>query len=544
MSTPNLKYEGRLAGLNLLTGRTDAENARILASHLQRPEVPAESKEILLFSTCRKVFGGLYRAHSPTHPLWVALRETSLIETLLQVLIRHEVRDSKLMPREELDWCVSEALTCLSIVIICEPWQHDSGAKFAVKTKAGAVLERIHAEYGLKSKSDPEQLYEIQSLAATAMGLLLSEFEAEESFRGSIEFSQLASLALAVVFDPQADSDVIGSINKDVAHRHARNILAEVNAGPQSSCYERVAPAVVTKYGARRITSKCISHFANPRYISRCYLGLGLCGAMAAAKTLHSKFIYEARVHLIILQWFWKSFRGPQEVHPEDKEVDHANHDLTKQLADVISVLWAITCHLSSDLRRRLIYDLVVEGDLVMAIGHWFFLAQTTDAQTSACKGMTKEIAEHYGKDQQFVSVYIEPTWRHILKSLNSAERSGVQTWSEAARQIWLFFGDTLGLVARNHPDESPARAVPDFVKCNSLVCPLYGEYAFEKLEPGVSGLKCTRCQLGMPENVRTDGISSLPKLRPALATGVLGDIKLFARRNSRPKLADEVFSG
>ncbi|KAG8899665.1 hypothetical protein FRC01_010422, partial [Tulasnella sp. 417] len=181
MSIPNTKSGGRLLGLDLLTGRTDAENAYILAGHLQGPQAPMASKEILFFSTCRKVFGGLYRAQLPTHPLWVALRETGLIQTLCQVLIKQEVRETNLMAKEELNWGVCEALACLSIVVICVPWTLDNGVKDAVKTKAGAILDSIHLEYGLRSKADPQKLYEIQSLTVTAMGLLLYEFGSEES---------------------------------------------------------------------------------------------------------------------------------------------------------------------------------------------------------------------------------------------------------------------------------------------------------------------------------------------------------------------------
>ncbi|KAG8912435.1 hypothetical protein FRC00_004508, partial [Tulasnella sp. 408] len=435
-----MKYEGRFAGRNLLIGRTDAENAYILARHLQG-ETPAPSKEVLFFSTCRAVFGGLSRARSPTHPLWVALRETGLIETLLQVLIKQEVRESNLMPREEIDWGVAEALVCLSIVILCDPWRFDDGVKSSVTKRLGALIDRIHSEYGLKSKSVPEQLYEIQCVTVTTMGFLVSQFESDDGVQRSINLNQLASFALAVIFDPLADSNAIEFMTKELAHKNARSILMRVNAGRISGCYGEIAPLVVNKY------------------IARCYTGMGLCAAVAPARALHSKFINDGKVHLRILQWFWKSFRGPQEIPPEDKEVDHGNHDLTGQAADVLSVLWA----------KKLIYDLVVEGDFIMAIGHWFFIPQTNESQVAACKGITEEIAELYGNDRQFVAVYIEPTWKQVFKSLKAAKRSGLRTWRGNGAEIWLFFGERLGLAPPKDkgldPDSHTIAEVPKFIR-------------------------------------------------------------------------------
>ncbi|KAG8912447.1 hypothetical protein FRC00_004492, partial [Tulasnella sp. 408] len=154
--------------------------------------------------------------------------------------------------------------------------------------------------------------------------------------------------------------------------------------------------------------------------------------------------------------------------------------------------------------------DLVIEGDMIMVLGHWYFAAPTNDMQDSACEGFLLELAEQYTRDERFVTVYIEPAWKHVFKTLNSAKRSGVPTWKgDTGIKIWRCFGESLGLVEESHPG---LQAVPDFVKCESLTCPLYGEYAFEKQEPGVSRMKCTRCQLGVPENVRTSGISNLAK--------------------------------
>ncbi|KAG9040440.1 hypothetical protein FS837_000609 [Tulasnella sp. UAMH 9824] len=177
-----MKYQGRLVGRNLLTGRTDAENAHILASHLQG-DAATVSKEVLFFSTCRKVFGGLYRAHSPTRPLWLAIRETGLIETLLQLLTKQEVRESPLMPREELDWFVCEAVACLSLVVFWEPGQGEHDVKAMIKQQLGAILESINLEYGLKSKSNSEQLYdsEIQCLTVMIMGFLVFESKSDDS---------------------------------------------------------------------------------------------------------------------------------------------------------------------------------------------------------------------------------------------------------------------------------------------------------------------------------------------------------------------------
>lgn len=92
-----MKYEGRLSGLKLLTGSSDVENAHILAGHLQGDQMSAASKEVLLFSTCRKVFAGVVGAQSPRDPLWVALRQTGLIDTLLKTLVKQDVRESKLL---------------------------------------------------------------------------------------------------------------------------------------------------------------------------------------------------------------------------------------------------------------------------------------------------------------------------------------------------------------------------------------------------------------------------------------------------------------
>ncbi|KAG8946445.1 hypothetical protein FRC00_009567, partial [Tulasnella sp. 408] len=500
-----MKYKGRLVGRNLLTGRTDAENAHILAGLLQG-DAPTVSKEVLFFSTCRKVFGGLYRAHSPTHPLWLAIRETGLIETLLQLLIKQEVRESPLMPREELDWCVSEAVACLSLVVFWEPGHGEHDVKAMIKQQLGAILEFISLEYGLKSKGEPEQLYEIQCLAVMIMGFLVFEFESDDSLnlwdlnsQSSMNVRQLASLALAVIFDPLAESNAIEIMTRDLAHRYARNILALVDRQRDVGCYPEIAPLVAHRYGAKRILPKCSSYFANPRYIARCGAGLRLCGAMAPAKAIQPRLINDAKLHLTIIRWYWKSFRGPQEVPPEDKEVGHKDQDLTELPADVLTVLWSITHFLSPELRKKLIYDSVVQGDLVMVIGHWFFIPQTIDPQIAACKLVVDEITKQYGEDRQFVAAHIEPTWRHVFKALDAAKRSGVQTWRGQGTKTWLLIGERLGLVPKDNDgvesSDSPIQSEPTFVKCNSITCPLYGEYASERLEPGISGLKCTQCQ-------------------------------------------------
>lgn len=90
-----MKYEGRLWGRNLLTGRSQAENAHILAAYLEGDPKLAASKEVLLFSTCREIFGGLHGTQSPSHPLWIAVRQTGLIENLLDTLIKQEGRKSE-----------------------------------------------------------------------------------------------------------------------------------------------------------------------------------------------------------------------------------------------------------------------------------------------------------------------------------------------------------------------------------------------------------------------------------------------------------------
>ncbi|KAG8928658.1 hypothetical protein FRC01_005602 [Tulasnella sp. 417] len=494
-----MKYEGRLMGLNLLTGRTRAENAHILARNLQGNFSP-ESKEVLFFSTCRKVFGGLYRVHSPTHPLWLALRQTGLIETLLQTLIKQEVRESEVMPREELDWGVSELVACLSIIVFCGCWKFDDDVQALVKQKLGTILDSIHSEYGLRSKSDPEQLYKIQCVAVTTIGHLLLEYKSDSSFQSSMNARQLAALALAVLFDPLGDSNKIDSMTTHLAHKYAINILLQVNASQDSGLYTEVAPLVANRFGAKRIVSKCSSYFANPRYFVRCCAGLGLCQAVAPAKAIQPRFINDGKLHLTILRWYWKAFRGPQEVPPEDVGSTHDHHDLTELSAGIICGLWSITHSLSPDLRKKLIYDAVVEGDLVILIGHWFLIPKNLDIQTAGCKNLMEEIVRHYGEDRQFVKVHVEPAWRHIFKSLNSAKRCGVQTWRDEGAQAWLPFGERLGLTPKKNegPDSNDhvmVQSEPSFVKCNSIVCPLYGEPAFENLEPGISGLRCTKCQ-------------------------------------------------
>ncbi|KAG9040439.1 hypothetical protein FS837_000615 [Tulasnella sp. UAMH 9824] len=495
-----MKYEGRSSGLKLLTGRSDVENAHILAGHLQGDQMSAASKEVLLFSTCRKIFGGVVGAQSPRDPIWVALRQTGLIETLLKTLVKQDVRESKLLPREEIDWGFSEMLISLSMIVVCEPWRLDREVKDAAKMKLGEALRFISSEYGLRSDSDPKEVYKIQCLTVSAMGLVLSDFGLEYILHDTANAPALVSLALAVVFDPIADLCLMDGIHKDMAHRQVANILITFSAGQLSWCFEDIAPSIANKYGAKRITSTCNSYFANPRYITRGYTGLSLCAAIAAAKSLHPKLITEGKIHLTILQWFWKAFRGPEEVDPDDKMAGDVQLDLSLLPADLLSILWAIIHRVSSDLRTKLLNDLVLKGDLIMALGHWFLAAKTK--QTLACEGFTTELARQYAKDQRFVTLYIEPAWKHVFQTLNSAKRSGVPIWKEdVGIDIWRCFGENLGLVAHNHPNESQVKAVPDFLRCESLICPLYGEYAFGKLEPGVLGLKCTRCQLGMSEN-------------------------------------------
>lgn len=150
------------------------------------------------------------------------------------------------------------------------------------------------------------------------------------------------TLALAVIFDPLADSGRIDGTPSHIAHRQARHILNALSCSQFSGCFQDIAPSVANKYGAKRITSICNSYFANPRYISRCYTGLGLCAAMASAKSLHPSFINEGKVHLTILRWFWKTFGEPQESHPDDKEYDDGKHDLKLLPGDSLSCLW--TC--------------------------------------------------------------------------------------------------------------------------------------------------------------------------------------------------------
>ncbi|KAG9040441.1 hypothetical protein FS837_000610 [Tulasnella sp. UAMH 9824] len=294
-------------------------------------------------------------------------------------------------------------------------------------------------------------------------------------------------------------------MTRELAHRYARNILIHVDRYRDAGCYPEIAPLVAHRYGAKRILPKCNSYFANPRYIARCGAGLRLCAAIAPAKAIQPRFINDAKLHLTVIQWYWKSFRGPQEVPPEDKEIGRKDQDLTELPADVLTVLWSITHSFSPELRIKLIYDLVVEGDLVMVIGHWFFIPQTIDVQTAACKLIVEEIAKQYGEDRQFVAAYIMPTWRHVFKSLDAAKRSGVQTWREEGPKTWLLIGERLGVVPKDNEgvdlNDTAIQSEPTFVKCNSITCPLYGEYALERLEPGVSGLKCIKCHLGMSEN-------------------------------------------
>ncbi|KAG9040437.1 hypothetical protein FS837_000613 [Tulasnella sp. UAMH 9824] len=218
---------------------------------------------------------------------------------------------------------------------------------------------------------------------------------------------------------------------------------------------------------------------------------------MASAESLHPDFINEGKLHLTVLRWYWKTFRGPQENHPDDKEAGHTIHDLRLLPGDSLSMLWAITRRLSPNLLNKILRDLVIEGDLIMVIGHWYFAEPPFDMDDAAFEGFLLELVKRCAGDQRFVTLYIPAAWKHVFKTLNSAMRSGVPTWEEdTGIKIWLCFGESLGLVEESQPAESHVQAVPDFVKCESLICPLYGEYAFEKFEPGVSGMKCTRCQV------------------------------------------------
>ncbi|KAG9032163.1 hypothetical protein FS837_002793 [Tulasnella sp. UAMH 9824] len=542
-----IKYEGRLWGRNLLTGRNRAENAHILAAYLQGDPKLATSKEALMFSTCREIFGGLHGTQSPTDPLWVAVQQTGLTDNLLDTLIKQEVRKSSTLPREEIDWGISQALVCLSIVIACEPWRLEKEIQAAAKVKIGEALRPVFSEYGLKSTSHPKEVYKIQCLTVMTMGILLTDLGLEYVFHDGTIAPVLGTLALAVIFDPVADHGGLDGIHRSIAQRHARNILTALSSFGLNWCFEDIASSVANKYGVKRITSMCNSYFANTRYIGRCYTGLRLCGAMASAESLHPDFINEGKLHLTVLRWYWRTFRGPQENHPDDKEAGDTIHDLRLLPGDSLAMLWAsvplslifyyltawltvllsITRRLSPDLLNKILRDLVIEGDLIMVIGHWYFAeppfdmdgtqrivfyyvwrpnvthaADTFALLDGAFEGFLLEIVKRYAEDQRFVTLYIAPAWKHVFKTFNSAMRSGVPTWEEdTGIKIWRCFGESLGLVEESQPDESHVQVVPDFVKCESLICPLYGEYAFEKFEPGVSGMKCTRCQLGMPEN-------------------------------------------
>lgn len=138
-----------------------------------------------------------------------------------------------------------------------------------------------------------------------------------------------------------ADLPVMDDIHRDMAHRQATNILITLNTDQLSWCFEGIVPSIANKYGAKRITSTCNSYFANPRYVTRGYTGLSLCVFITAAKSLHSKFINEDKMHLTILQWFWKAFRGPQTVDPDDKMASDVQLDLSLLPADILSILWA-----------------------------------------------------------------------------------------------------------------------------------------------------------------------------------------------------------
>ncbi|KAG9040438.1 hypothetical protein FS837_000614 [Tulasnella sp. UAMH 9824] len=175
-------------------------------------------------------------------------------------------------------------------------------------------------------------------------------------------------------------------------------------------------------------------------------------------------FINDVKVHLTVLQWFWEAIRGPQEIIPEYDFIHEDNFDWSILPVDILPVLWmcapafqqshnclanrlrpllSIAGRPSSNLRNKLLDDLVVEGDLIMALGRWFLADQVTQFQ---------KIAKQYVKDRRFVAMYIEPTRRHVLKSRNSVKRSGVQTSKgDKAAQIWLTFGGMFGLAA--HPN-------------------------------------------------------------------------------------------
>lgn len=152
---------------------------------------------------------------------------------------------------------------------------------------------------------------------------------------------QLASLALAVIFDPLADSDAIDPMTKDMAHRNARNILAHVEKHRDGGCYPEIAPLVAHRYGAKRILPVCNSYLAYPGYTARCGAGLRLCAAMAPAKAIQPRFISDAKLHLTVIRWYWKSFRGSQQVPPEDGEAEYKKQGLTELPADVLNVLWS-----------------------------------------------------------------------------------------------------------------------------------------------------------------------------------------------------------
>lgn len=46
-----------------------------------------------------------------------------------------------------------------------------------------------------------------------------------------------------------------------------------------------------------------------------------------------------------------------------------------------LTLLRSITRRLPSNLLNRILRDLVIEGDLIMALGHWYFVAPTNDMQ-------------------------------------------------------------------------------------------------------------------------------------------------------------------
>ncbi|KAG9032164.1 hypothetical protein FS837_002794 [Tulasnella sp. UAMH 9824] len=404
-----MKYEARLSGLKLLTGRSDAENVRILASHLQEQQTSAASKEMIFFSTCRKVFGPVKDVQLPSSPLWVALRETDLIQTLLQVLIKQDLWKSKLLPREEIDWGISEVLICLSTIVLSKPWRLDPEVQHGVKMKLGEVLSAIYLEYGLGSKSDPDDLYNIQYLTIMTIGFVRSQLQSEYLFQSATNAIALTTLGLAVIFDPLSESDAIGNPDKSILHKHARNILTTLSTSPFRECIKDIAHSVANTYGAERITSKCMSYLANPGYMSRSFTGLCLLGAMAAAKSLHPKFINDGKVHLAIIQWFWEAIRGPQEIIPEDNVFPDNNYDWGMLPVDTLFSICVVAQHLSSEHKRKLLHDLVVEGDLILALGRWFFTDQVTDLQVGACKWFIEEITKQYENDRKSIAVYIQP---------------------------------------------------------------------------------------------------------------------------------------